>query len=295
MSDNPLPGILCIGGHFDGDRWTGPPEATIYRQWVEQTQVVGTYDPNRPPEMCASQSGTDAYVMTALGIPAVRGIPAHGGVVMRTIYRVHTLTFLQAFEALVAGYGRLVPTRRVGEGEHAIRDQIGMIGEKYRRAMMAEVEAPGRELTAIMAAKPAIFSRDELVARGIIPADALNGLTVSESDLRAVEKFVDKFAPKEAPMPTEDPNRGTDRTTKQMREAPQGAIFVWCTNVTAYPRALAAQLGRRDLDIAPLDWLDGHRHRGRPPGSVVVDHAAPLTDAQRRELASLTVDNDRAD
>lgn len=70
--------------------------------------------------------------------------------------------------------------------------------------------------------------------------------------------------------------RRTGATTQQMREAPQGATFVWCNNGLDYPRKLARFLGRPDIDVRPLSALadDAYGLRGLPPGLVVVDHAA---------------------
>jgi len=67
--------------------------------------------------------------------------------------------------------------------------------------------------------------------------------------------------------------RQTGRTTKQMREAPRGAVFVWCNGRTDYPRSLAASIGRRDLCIiTPEDAREGRQLRGAR--HVVVDHEA---------------------
>lgn len=89
---------------------------------------------------------------------------------------------------------------------------------------------------------------------------------------------------------TDDPDRGTGRTTRQMKEAPQGAIFIWCAEGLAYPRGLAEKAGRRDLRIEPLsrvrltpEWLRG---TNRP---IVVDHEAMvrMTARQWHEIAML--------
>lgn len=66
--------------------------------------------------------------------------------------------------------------------------------------------------------------------------------------------------------------RGTGITTQQLREAPEGAVFVWCNHHISYPRDLAAKLGRRDLRIEPSSFFEGDRWRGLR-GPVVVDHA----------------------
>lgn len=67
--------------------------------------------------------------------------------------------------------------------------------------------------------------------------------------------------------------RGTGRTTKQMMEAPKGAVFVWCNKEVWYPQRLAEKLGRKDLQIQPRSWLTGERWRGQSFPGIVVDHA----------------------
>lgn len=66
--------------------------------------------------------------------------------------------------------------------------------------------------------------------------------------------------------------RGTGRTTKQIKEAPQGAYFVWCNNVLWYPRQLAAKLGREDLNVVGKSWIMGERYYGVDPERIVLDH-----------------------
>lgn len=67
--------------------------------------------------------------------------------------------------------------------------------------------------------------------------------------------------------------RGDGTTTKQMQEAPRGAIFVWCNGHLSYPRDLARHLGRDDIKIVSPDALDGYRLHGlRLP--IILDHAA---------------------
>lgn len=74
-----------------------------------------------------------------------------------------------------------------------------------------------------------------------------------------------------------DSQRGTGRTTAQMRAAPQGALFIWCNEHTDYPKRLARQLGRTDLVIEPASVLDSGNYRrllGRKFSDIVLDHAA---------------------
>lgn len=71
-------------------------------------------------------------------------------------------------------------------------------------------------------------------------------------------------------------DRQTGRTTQQMKDAPHGALFIWCTGDTRYPKALARLLGRDDLQIVPLSFLSGPSGLGRTFTGLVLDHAAPL-------------------
>jgi len=76
------------------------------------------------------------------------------------------------------------------------------------------------------------------------------------------------------------------RTSGQMRDAPAGAVFVWCTSHTAYPHALARHLGREDLLIMPSSWLASNRVRGVSL-PVVLDHALAASHAYQDALSWL--------
>ena len=71
-------------------------------------------------------------------------------------------------------------------------------------------------------------------------------------------------------------DRQTGRTTRQMQAAPQGAVFVWCNTHVSYPLSLAKALGRHDIVVHPLQWLDPRNVIGREFSGLVLDHAAPL-------------------
>lgn len=60
-------------------------------------------------------------------------------------------------------------------------------------------------------------------------------------------------------------------TTRQMLQAPVGAIYVWCNGNLHYPRGLAKHLGRDDLQVVPSSWLMPSCIATH--GVVVVDHA----------------------
>jgi hypothetical protein len=82
-----------------------------------------------------------------------------------------------------------------------------------------------------------------------------------------------------------DTERGTGRTTKQMKDAPRGAIFISPHHAACYhDKNLAFALGRSDLTIVSPSWLIEHRWIGLELSGIVVDHAANLNEIERREL-----------
>lgn len=74
--------------------------------------------------------------------------------------------------------------------------------------------------------------------------------------------------------------RQVGATTRQMLGAPRGSVYVWVNHHLGYPRSLAAQLGRSDLEIVSPSQVTPWLFRGREIPAVVVDHAARLTGAQ---------------
>lgn len=83
-------------------------------------------------------------------------------------------------------------------------------------------------------------------------------------------------------------NRGTGKTTKQMLAAPTHSIFVWCNDRLDYPKRLAREIGRLDLQIVSPRWLE-ERWLGLMLTGIVIDHAIELTEKQQRLLdAALT-------
>lgn len=77
-----------------------------------------------------------------------------------------------------------------------------------------------------------------------------------------------------------DADRGTGKTTQQMRSAPHGAYFIWGGS-PEYVRELAKRLHRTDLQLCDPGWMT-LQHGARGP--VVVDHAVVLTEEQKRAL-----------
>ena len=75
--------------------------------------------------------------------------------------------------------------------------------------------------------------------------------------------------------------RGTGRTTQQMKEAPLGAVYIWVNHNTLwYSKDLARSIGRPDLEIVGPMWLDGMRFLGRHLSGIIVYHATNLTSKQ---------------
>lgn len=86
-----------------------------------------------------------------------------------------------------------------------------------------------------------------------------------------------------------DEDRGSGRTSDQMRAAPKGALFIWVNDRSiGYARHLAHHLGRDDLDIRPVSVLDrAERLLGLQFPAVVFDHAVRITDRQGEALDRL--------
>jgi len=83
---------------------------------------------------------------------------------------------------------------------------------------------------------------------------------------------------------TIDYERGTGRTTEQMKAAPRGAVYVSPHPfATDYVRKLAAKILREDLRIVEPSWLD-HGWHGKILEGIVVDHACHLDDHHRQLL-----------
>ena len=72
-----------------------------------------------------------------------------------------------------------------------------------------------------------------------------------------------------------------------MKDAPKGALFVWCNGHLEYPKALARHLGREDLYIISPGQLENPKFRGRELSGIVLDHWTLLNERERlcyREL-----------
>lgn len=68
-------------------------------------------------------------------------------------------------------------------------------------------------------------------------------------------------------------DRGVGTTTRQIKEAPEGAIYVCCRDDIRHIKDLARALGRSDLTFVGPSFFGDNRWRGnRKP--LIVDHAA---------------------
>lgn len=81
-----------------------------------------------------------------------------------------------------------------------------------------------------------------------------------------------------------DSFRGSGRTTRQMQEAPVGAVFIWVSARTDYAIHLADRIDRQDLSILGPSYLENAHWQGQELTGLVLDHYAQyhLTDGQWR-------------
>jgi len=78
--------------------------------------------------------------------------------------------------------------------------------------------------------------------------------------------------------------RQSGRTSRQMLEALPNSVFIWCNGFTDYPRRLAHDLGRSDLQIVTPGWIEARSWRGVALPEIIVDHATELTNCQEMLL-----------
>ena len=70
--------------------------------------------------------------------------------------------------------------------------------------------------------------------------------------------------------------RGNGETTRQMQDATQDAVFVWCNDDLDYPKLVAARVGRSDLKIVGPNWLNDETWRSLELTGLVIDHTTLL-------------------
>lgn len=67
--------------------------------------------------------------------------------------------------------------------------------------------------------------------------------------------------------------RQSGRTTQQLRDAPHGALFIWCRHDATYARRIARTvLGRHDLRIVGRGALRTEKILNAT-GPIILDHA----------------------
>lgn len=75
--------------------------------------------------------------------------------------------------------------------------------------------------------------------------------------------------------------RASGRTTRQMQEAPRGALYIWPNQDLGYPKSLAKAIQREDLDIQGAWTLTSvGRFMGLTFPDIILDHAVRLSSRQ---------------
>lgn len=89
-------------------------------------------------------------------------------------------------------------------------------------------------------------------------------------------------------MEYKDTKRQTGRTTRAILEAPEKALFICPTvNSIATIRHMAETLGRTDLYFRAATSLPPDQLKGLRRSSIIVDHAARLSEEALKVLTSL--------
>jgi hypothetical protein len=74
-----------------------------------------------------------------------------------------------------------------------------------------------------------------------------------------------------------DEERGTGRTTKQLEQAPLGALFIWSNPHIEYPTRIARSLNRLDITIIGSNILERPEQlSGLMFTALVLDHGLML-------------------
>lgn len=79
-------------------------------------------------------------------------------------------------------------------------------------------------------------------------------------------------------------DRQTGRTTKQIKNAPKGSVFINLASANDYIPRLCCHLGRNDLQLKSPRWLDESFYGHARETNVIVDHAVELTTQQSENL-----------
>lgn len=107
-------------------------------------------------------------------------------------------------------------------------------------------------------------------------------------EITRVESELSKLQARLAKIEAMEGNDSTfeeHESVKQMRQAPQNAVYFWHDTEFLEATRLAVTAGRDDLEIYGIDGLNDGRTEmflGQRLSGVVVDHAAKLNDEQKR-------------
>lgn len=81
--------------------------------------------------------------------------------------------------------------------------------------------------------------------------------------------------------------RGTGTTTQQLKAAPPGSLFIYCTRQVEYPKDLLKKMGRTDVTIQGVGVLDELYMSAQRYTAIIVDHAVVSTPERHAMLVSL--------
>lgn len=130
-----------------------------------------------------------------------------------------------------------------------------------------------------------IVFEDRLEAIQYAKRMTLGDIARVEAELSKLQSRLAKIKAMEGSDLTFDENESVDKAIKQMRSAPQNAVYIWRNTEFLKATRLAVSADRSDLEIYGIDGLNDGRieiFRGRRLSGIVVDHAAQLTDEQKR-------------
>jgi hypothetical protein len=128
-----------------------------------------------------------------------------------------------------------------------------------------------------------IVFEDRLEAIEYAKRMTLGDIARVEAELRKLQSRLAKIQAMEGSDLIFDENE----SVKQMRQAPQNAVYIWRNNEFLEATRLAVSADRSDLEIYGIDCLNDGRietFRGRRLSGVVVDHASKLASEQQRNL-----------
>ena len=163
-----------------------------------------------------------------------------------------------------------VRTRYAAHYEHPVEEiEVDRMTDKsyYQGSRMSRRST---EYEAVYATKPEAIEHAKRMTLGEI--------TRVESELRKLQARLAKIRAME--VSNEEPE-----SVEQMRQSPQNAVYIWHDTQIHEAIRLSQGADRNDLEIYGVDCLNDGRTEmflGQTLSGVVVDHAAKLTDEQKR-------------